>query len=261
MIESGVQYLALRNLYKRLYWVFEKEKIAKPYLMVHQTHYTYPIHSFADIDFHGESYKPNRRFEFSNWMLGKNINASPLAGRARPDTPRSFDAPVYHASFRSIAGVPMLLLPQYGFIESLGKDPVLAREMLAWSFLHDTLLWPSFIYVPTVKEFWEKVNIPFNMASSKFKGYWGNNGVSALPDCIRVSYYYKENNKEFLIAAVNHSDNATQAEILLPSSWNAVHAVDPETDRDIPLNNGKISILIPSHNLRAIRVFSQNNNK
>ena len=61
----------MRNLYKRLYWLFEKYRgpTRKPYIMGHGMGEFLPIASFWDVGFHGEALKPYSKFEYTRWLL------------------------------------------------------------------------------------------------------------------------------------------------------------------------------------------------
>jgi len=116
-VEEGTyQYFAARNLYKRLYWAFEKLRgpKRKPYILGHSGRYFFPLSSFWDVEFHGEEVKPAKPFEFTQWYLQKTLSGAPSAKPASADAPRSYDALAFRCSYGQQFGIPQMLLPQYG---------------------------------------------------------------------------------------------------------------------------------------------------
>jgi hypothetical protein len=254
--EGSMQFIATRNLYKRLYWIFEKHRTRarKPYLLGHNTRCVYPINSFVDVEFHGEAFKPRHPFEFTQWALQNEFTAAPLLPPAKKGTPRSYDAIAYRTYFGTNYGTPTMLLPQYGYVAELGKRKDLAREMLAWTFLHNTLLWPAYIKSSTVFDFWKKVNIPFSLKNAIFKGYW-ENGIKSSPECVRVSWYYNKKTNEYLLVIANFSKESVTAQITIPNAMKQLkYIANMETGKTLEKSGNILAIEIPAYDLRVIHL-------
>jgi len=259
-VEEGThQYFAARNLYKRLYWAFEKLRgpKRKPYILGHSGRYFFPLSSFWDVsfwdvEFHGEEVKPAKPFEFTQWYLQKTLSGAPSAKPASADAPRSYDALAFRCSYGQQFGIPQMLLPQYGHrIPAL--RPEFSRETLSFTFLHNVLLWPAYIKTGPVYDFWNKVTIPFGMEDVEFHGHWDNEIVSQ-PDCVRVSYYQKKSTSEYLIAVANYSDQPVDAILKLPLSMgNSSSAVNLESGQQVPVAS-PWRINVPAHDLRVYRM-------
>jgi hypothetical protein len=255
-VEEGTyQWLAMRKIYKRLYYIFDKHRTParKPYILGHGTRYIYPINSFVDVEFHGESLKPKRPFEFTQWALQDELVGTPIILPPKKNAPASYDAVAYRTYFGSFYGTPIMLLPQYGYVPELGRNPKMAREILSFTFLHNTLLWPAYIKASVIFKFWKKVNIPFDMKNVIFKGYW-ENGIKGIPDCIKVSYYRQANSEDYLLVISNFSNQEVMAQVVLPQALNQLRrGTNQETGQKIAIDK-TISIKVPAHDLQVIRL-------
>jgi len=129
-------------------------------------------------------------------------------------------------------GIPQAHLSQYCFTE-FARDPRSGRELLALSFVNNSLIDPSFAHLQTGENFHLHVTIPFQMGGTIFHGYW-NNDIHSKPDCIKVSYWKKPNARDWLVAVANWSERPVSAEIVLPPELlNAAYVYDMETTNRI----------------------------
>ena len=53
------------------------------------------------------------------------------------------------------------------------------------------------------------------MGDTIFHGYW-KNGIQCKPACVKVSYWKKKNERDWLVAVANWSKKDVSAEIVLP---------------------------------------------
>jgi hypothetical protein len=251
-VEEGTyQYFAARDLYKRLYWVFEKLRgpNRKPYILGHSGRYFFPLSAFWDVEFHGEEIKPSTPFEFTQYYLQNTLTGAPIAGPASADSQRSYNSVTFRCSYGKQFGMPQMLLPQYGH-KILKPHPELSREILSFTFLHDVLLWPAYIDDATVYKFWNQVEVSFGMGDTLFYSYW-ENGVVSEPESIRVSYWKKTASDEYLIAIANWGDTSTEASIRLPDFMKTFPtALDMEKEKPVTISD-PWKITVPAHDLRV----------
>jgi hypothetical protein len=250
--EGTREYFAARDLYKRLYHVFDELRgpARKPYILGHGSPSHCPISSFWDINFHGEGVKPRRKLEATALFTQKQLKGNPIAAPAAADAPRSFDAVAYRAANGAQFGLPVMYLPQYGYRREL-LLPEHSREHLSWTFLHNNLLWPAYIPSGPVYDFWRAVEIPFGMDDAVFHPYW-RNVVRAKPECIRVSYWRKNARPAYLLAAANWSTAVTDATIELPPELAQLTWCDAESGTAIAPGS-TIKLRIPPCDLRVLR--------
>ena len=251
--EGTMEYSAARDFYKRLYCVFEELRgpARKPYILGHGHPSHLPLASFWDLNFHGEALKPKKPFEFTQWNLQKRLEGHPIAPTAQPDAARSFDAFAYRSSHGAQFGLPIMVLPQYGYVKELYRKEH-SREMLAWTFLHNNLLWPAYVPAGPVYDCWRKVELVFGMGDAEFHPYWDND-VNCKPDALRASYWRKPGKQDYLLAIANWSAEAQRATVDLPSCFHSFRqCFDLESEATIPVQKS-IAITIPPHDLRMLR--------
>ena len=250
--EGSQELFATRDLYKRLYRVFEQSRgpNRRPWMLGHGFAVSVPYSPFWDMNFNCEEVKPRRHFGFTSMNLQDSLEGAPMAKRV-DDAGRSFDAFAFRAHFGRQFGLPNVVLPQYGYDPKL-KTNEHSREMLAWTFLHNNLLWPAYIPSRVVYDFWSKVEVPFGMGDTTFHGYW-ENGVTAKPACVRVSTWSKPDGEAYLLAAASFSDQAVPAEIALPAALAGFGScVDMESGEPF-VSEGALAVTIPAHDLRVFR--------
>ena len=259
VVEGTTELFAARDLYKRLYYVFEQARgTRKPWMLGHGFAAAAPYASFWDVNFNGEEIKPKAKFEFTKMNLQKSLEGHPCAILKDSDDSRTFDAFSYRAIFGRQFGIPTMILPQYGYLPKL-KLVEHSREMLSFTFLHNNLLWPAYIPTQPVYEFWSKVEVPFGMGDTTFHPYW-ENGIAVAPECIKVSFWQKRGRDDYLIAVANWGDNRTTAAIKLPPPLAAYNeCVDMEANERIQTAR-PWRVAVPAHDLRVfrfVRVASQ----
>ncbi len=252
--EGSLELFATRDLYKRLYYVFEKQRGAsrRPWLLGHGFAVSVPYSPFWDINFNCEEVKPAKPFEFTKMDLQKSLEGTPMAQPVDGEGVRSHDAFAFRAHFGKQFGIPNVVLPQYGYRGDLNTNEH-SREMLSWTFLHNNMLWPAYIPRQPVYDFWSKVEVPFGMGDTVFHPYW-NNGVSAQPECIKASFWSKPAGNDFILAAANWSGEKVTATISLPDALQSfAQCVDMESGETLSCKNKTLSVPIPPYDLRVFR--------
>ena len=254
-LEGTIELEAGRLLYKRLYAVFDELRgpARKPYILGHGFPSYTPLGSFWDVPFHGEEIKPKADLDCTRWALQSRLSGHPIPDAPDPKAQRSFDALAHRAHCGAQFGMPIMYLPQYGHSRDLYK-PCNAREMLAWTFPHNNLLWPAYIPHGVVYEFWNKVEVPFGMADTEFHPYW-DNGVRARPECVRVSYWKRRDGDRYLLAAANWSTEPVDAAVELPGAMKVFRSgTDPEKEDEVALADGTWRVTVPGCDLRVLVV-------
>jgi len=252
--EGSVELFAARDLYKRLYRVFEQHRgpSRRPWMFGHGFAVSAPYSSFWDVNFNCEEVKPQRPFGFTAMNLQRSLEGTPMARRVDSADARDFDALAWRAHFGQQFGLPNVVLPQYGYSPALNTNEH-SREMLAWTFLHNNLLWPAYIQRHVVYKFWSKVEVPFGMGAAEFHPYW-RNGVTARPAGVKVSFWSKPGGRDYLLGAVNFSGKAASATVSLPKALEGFGAcVDMESDEVLSCAGGALLATIPPYDLRAFR--------
>jgi hypothetical protein len=180
-----------------------------------------------------------------------------------PDAERSFEAVGYRLGYpQRQTGIPMMVLPQYAkgtrdqdTNRARYQDVALAREMLAFSVLHNHLIWPTWIHRETVTNYWQAVEMPFGIGDAEFHGYW-ENGIETTADFIKVSYWKKNDREDYLVAVANWSDTETAAGFTLPpgiaglapgADMESGESAEPHAD------TGRFEVVIPRSDLRVLR--------
>lgn len=250
-LEGFVDIFACRDLYKRLYFIFDKLRgeSEKPYILGHGVPAMLPVCAFWDVAFHGEEVKPRVKFEFTELFLKTNLKGNPIAISDADTRDNSYNAASYRALYGPQFGVPHMLLPQYAYLPEF-NIPAHSREILSFTFLHNNLLWPAYIPAGPIYDFWKKVEIPFGMGDTEFFPYWDNN-IKTAPECVKLSYWKKKNKDKYLVAVSNWSDKPVEAGIKLPDFLNSLPQVsDMETGKKVNLAK-EWTVNIPAHDLRV----------
>ncbi|MCF7847964.1 MAG: DUF6067 family protein [Kiritimatiellales bacterium] len=276
--EGTLEVFATRDLYKRLYYVFDKHRGEenRPYILGHGYPIGMAFRSFFGVLFHGEGMKPAERFDMTRWYLQtrlksgtgdglKKSQASRLFG-TDPDAERDYTAVGYRMNYpqRQI-GIPMLILPQYGKAtrdketnRARYHDPALAREMLAFVVLHNNIIWPTWINKSTITDYWKDVEIPFDIGNTEFHGYWEEK-IKTNANTIKASYWKKNGENDYLVAVANWSNEEKTARIILPAFIvERGPGLDMETKTLVsPVDEqGHIELTVPRNDLRVLRFCS-----
>ncbi|MBI4027258.1 MAG: hypothetical protein HY360_19895 [Verrucomicrobia bacterium] len=251
--EGTFESLATRDFYKRLYWLFDTHRGPgkKPWFIGHSFAACAPYASFWDMTINGEEIKPDRKFGFSDLVLQKSLEGNPSALPGKSESDKSYDAFGWRSCFGAQFGVENIVLPQYGYLPEL-NTVAHAREILAFTFLHNTRLRPAYIPVGTVEDFWNKVEIPFGLADTTFHPYWAND-VRADPASIKVSYYKKLATDDYLVAVANWSDKETDAAVTLPAGFGSFSSCRNMETGDAIAVPKKWKLKIPAHDLRVFQ--------
>ncbi|MDD3726448.1 MAG: DUF6067 family protein, partial [Candidatus Ratteibacteria bacterium] len=251
VLEGTDEIFAARNHFKRIYYLFDKYRgpDRKPYTLGHSSPES-PYASFFDCCFCGEMIKPKKPYDWTHTYLQERIECRPIA--PPPTGEINYELYPYRALFSPFYNMPIFYLPQYGYVKELGRMPELSRETLSITFLHNTILWPAYIYSSTVYDFWRKVEIPFGMGDTIFYPYW-ENGTKTNYEFIKASYWKKENRDDYLVAVANWSDENVVASIKLSEQLSKFEScMDMESGEKIKIENG-LEIEIQKHNLRVFR--------
>lgn len=252
--EGTAELFATRDFYKRLYRVFEQNRgeNSHPWFMGHGFAANAPFSSFWDINFNGEEIKPDAPFQATALNIQKNLCGDPIAILDPAEKDPGCNAYAYRAIFGQQFGLPTMFLPQYGYLPELNL-PQHSREMLSLTFVHNNLLWPSYIPARPVYDFWDKVEIPFGMADTEFFPYWSN-GIKTSAPFIKASYWKKQNGNDYLVAIANWSDHPAEATVTLPDVLQSLkQCTEMESGASIPAGRS-LTLTIPAHDLRVIRL-------
>lgn len=252
--EGTAELFATRDFYKRLYRVFEQNRSqdSHPWFMGHGFAANAPYCSFWDMNFNGEEIKPEAKFQATALNVQKDLRGNPIAILDPAENDPEYNAYAYRAIFGRQFGLPSMVLPQYGYLPQL-NIPEHSREMLSLTFVHNNLLWPSYIPSKPVYDFWSKVEVPFGMADTEFFPYW-NNGIRTSAPCIKASYWKKPGGDDYLVAIANWSGQPVDAKITLPKPLSAAkQCVEMESGTTLPMNS-ELTISIPAHDLSVLRL-------
>lgn len=255
--EGSIELFATRDFYKRLYYIFEhaRDGDSHPWILGHGFGGSVPYCSFWDINFNGEEIKPSRPFEFTRLNLEKSLVGTPLAQAQEGRDAWSYDAYSYRSVFASQFGSVSMFLPQYAYKPEL-KTAAHAREVLSFTFLHNNLLWPAYLPSEVVYKFWSDVEIPYDMTDTTFHPYW-NNDAPGSPQSVKVSYWSKPEQQDYLVAIANWSDEIVSAQVQLPSALRQVgSAQDMESGDRLDLQE-TLSVELPPHDLRVFRLRAE----
>ena len=96
--EGTKEFLAHRDFFKRVYWVFETERGAdtEPCMLGHTGSVAPVFQSLWSLWFGGEGFKPKEEYVYSDWYLQRKLVAPGIRlGLPEPGAPRDYDAVVY----------------------------------------------------------------------------------------------------------------------------------------------------------------------
>lgn len=265
VLEGTKEFLALRDYYKRVYWVFEQERGAdnEPCMLGHACAVAPVYQSLWSLMFGGEGFKPADRYVYSDWYKQTKLHApGERVSLSEPDAERNYDAIVYRMLYPGRqTGIPQMILPQYskGMAEpelkkEMGRDPLLVRELMAFSFPHNHFIWPAWVHNPTIYDFWKKVEIPYGMGDAEFHSY-RENDVKTDADNVKASYWSKKDDDDYLVAVANWAKEDAKARVTLPSAIAKLRAgSDMETGETVELDDdGVLELTIPKLNLKVLR--------
>jgi|GEM_PF-856612 len=215
--EGTRELFATRDFYKRLYCAFASVKgEGYPTIFAHG----YPIlsgaASFWALAIHGEEFKPKRLYGLADMLLVDRQIGNPLMSEAPAGAKRDYSGVLLRINYSPYRwGIPQAHLSQYCFLPKEFRNFKSTREMLALCFVNNALFDPSFAHCQTGEDFHLHVTMPYGMGNTVFHGYW-KNGIQSKPDCVKVSYWKKKNERDWLVAVANWSKKNVSAEIVLP---------------------------------------------
>ena len=256
--EGTRELFATRDFYKRLYYAFAAVKgEGYPTIFSHG----YPIFSgsasFWALAIHGEEFKPRRVYGLSNILLVDRQIGTPLISAPPAKSKRDYSGLLWRIHYSPYRwGIPQAHLSQYCFLPKSIRNAKAGREMIALSFVNNTLYESTFAHNQTGIDFHLNVTMPFKMGNTDFFGYW-KNGVKSKPACVKVSYWKKKNARDWLVAVANWSEKEVTAVVELPPELlNAAHVYNMETaNRNLKGENvtKRWNIRIPAMDLKVFR--------
>lgn len=258
--EGMVELFAARDHYKRVYWVLEKYRGTKnqPYLIAHSFPAIASTMAFWPILMHAEELVPNEPYGFTKYFLqersGPNERNKIWTTPADPDVKRTYDAYTYRAGFGSQFGPRLLFIAQYGKPNemTLRKNRPCARELLSYTFLNDTPIWPLRVSRAVVYEFWRKVRAPMDKKEWTFTAYFRDKVKTNNP-AVKVSYWLAKDGKDAVIAVANWSEKDIDAKIQLPEELKWIKTLrNMESGKELDVSRA-FETTIPSHELRVFR--------
>lgn len=252
--EGTTEQFALRDMYKRLYYVFDTRRgpKRKPYMLGHGFAVAAPYMSFWDATVNGEAIKPGEKFETTKLVTQNILIGDPLTKAAPEEDARSYDAFALRAMYGAHSGIPNLFLSQYSYKPEF-KINEHSREILSLTFPTDVRLWSAYIPPQPVYDFWSKVEVPFGMGDTTFFPYWTNN-VQSSPASARVSYWKKNDAEDYLVAVANWAGAEINARVLLPPHLaRLANRLEMESGAKVDAGDS-LSATIPAHDLRVFRL-------
>lgn len=251
-IEEGtLELYALRDLYKRLYYIFDKRRGAgrKPYMLGHGFAAAAPYMSFWDMAVNGEEVKPAKNYDATKLFLQQRLKGDPIAVFGPGKT--SYDGFAYRTIYGPQFGLPNMYLPQYGYVKEL-MVPENSREMLSLTFPHNSVIWAAEVLAQPIYDFWSKVEVPFGLGDSTFFPYWDNGVKTSVPN-IKVSYWKKNGKNDYLVSLSNWADTASEVTVTLPAALTGFKTtIDMESGEKVAAGK-TMTVKVPAHDLRAFR--------
>ena len=222
-----IEIFALRNLLKRLQYVFLKARGKKkwPFLIAHGFPVFTPIYSLYDICYYGESFKPKKLGAYRKYFLA-NYLAFGSTGRLKTVGKPSFDAACLRIMFGKQFGPYPVILPQYGWgpLKNSGGIKGL-REVLSFTLVNNIGIWPVYISRQGMNKLWG-IKKQFGLSNADFHQY-SDNEIIVDHKGIKVSYYKKISEDKYLFIAANWSEKNIKTSIKLPGGLETYHAYDP----------------------------------
>jgi|GEM_PF-4448534 hypothetical protein len=216
--EDTLEIFALRDLYKRLHRVSEEVfgNDGKPHLILHGDPVITPLSVFGDLLLTAEHLKVQKPFDYTAWMMASRLISKPPKLIPVEQKENSYNTPSGRVLLSErIWGVPVIFLPQYGYLGKLGSDPAVARETLGLGFLHGSVVAFNLIDRRTVNQFYFALSGNFDLDNAEFHPYWDNNMSTSEP-AVKVSYYKIKDREDYLLFIHNLSGKAHNVTMTLP---------------------------------------------
>ncbi|HWL52651.1 MAG TPA: glycoside hydrolase domain-containing protein, partial [Chthoniobacteraceae bacterium] len=242
------EFLASRDLLKRISWLTEKKWGRQPQSIIHNSAtYAMPYMSF-----------------FQTFLVGEQFNSGYF--HPNPEVLPPADDQEYFYSYvlpmdRLIVegfwrqwGVPIAWLGQLKNQKHLLKNTATARDFLSRVLQVDALYWPLFIHVDPIRDF-HRIAKAYGIADSdtSFTPYWENRKILSNHPEIVCGYY--ENQKGWLVICSNLSREPQVAQLdltALPESI-AVHLKEQETDLALATDRS-VEVKIPRNDYVLLQI-------
>ena len=250
-----------REMFKRIR-ALVRQNNPEAWMLAHNSGVTFaPIVSLFDIRMTGEN-------EFY-WYKEEDVRD------ASPDGEFYYayiwgDIDNLKADYSGAWGLPGVLLP-----ELKGRDhrPYAkisrgTRTMLSYSIQFDFLYWPLWCDAREINKF-DAIRNRFGMKEDStgtvnFVPYWENKAFKASDPAVKLGYYERLQQidpdysqaeaKRYLLLASNMQFSDTKVEITLPKFPFALTAIDRQSNKPIPVKDGKITLEIAPYDFAVIEV-------
>ena len=218
-VESSVEIYASRNLFKRLYEIFQKLKGADgtTSLICHSHAVVTPCSSFWDYVLSGEGMKAKKPYQYTQWACADRIRSVvPKVIPINKTKNKNFDPACLRLQIsQRLWGVPVLFLPQYDYVPKLRGKAGLAREVISLLLLHDAVTNTNWLSSKVLYKFYTTLRLRFNMTNVEFFPYWSNS-IKSSNKAIKVSYYKHKNKYDYLLVVANLSNKIQNTTLALP---------------------------------------------
>ncbi|MBR2626015.1 MAG: hypothetical protein IKD23_06430 [Lentisphaeria bacterium] len=137
-------------------------------------------------------------------------------------------------------GADRMFLPQYRQEYKI-QSPELAAHNVGLAFLHNNMLYPSFINGKVARDTQDRI-FGFGLEKAEFFPYWKNNpdGIASSNDKIKVSYY--KNEKGLMLIVFNSVKSKQQTKLTVPVKYTSAKVWNPVDDTETDLGDGSISL-------------------
>ncbi len=224
---------AMREMFKRLYSVFQHK--GRPLLLINHMSgaMTPPTLSFCDAYLDGEQFSATVKDDYLE-TVGLDEFRAEFMGRNYGLVPQ--------------------FLPSFGrmdFNRLRDTDTRQTESVLALTLLHDTNIWAAWVNVPLVYKVWAAQDA-LPCRDAQFVGYWDNGElVASAPESIKVSAW--RNGGRTLLCLVNMKKETQQAEVTLKLAGEYA-ASDPVWQRPVTFAQEKLSCEVEGHSFRLVRL-------
>ena len=127
-------------------------------------------------------------------------------------------------------GPDRMFLPQYRQVGKV-QSPELAAHAIALAYVHNNMLYPSFINTDVIKRCQNRL-FGFGLEKAQFFPYWKKNpdGISVSDPAIAASYW--KNEKGLFITLLNSVKKPVKASLKLPVKFASAKVFDPVTGEE-----------------------------
>ena len=224
---------ATREMFKRLYSVFQRK--GRPLLLVNHMSgaLTPPTLAFCDLYLEGEQFSALVKDDYLDTVSLDEFRAQFMG--------------------RNYGLVPQFL-PSFGrmdFNRLRDSDTRQTESVLALTLLHDTNIWAGYVHVDLVYKVWAAQDA-LPCRDAEFIGYWNNDElVAAAPETTKVSAWRA--GSRYLLCLVNMARETQQAEVKLNLGGDCAVS-DPVWQRPVSFEQGTLTCEVGGHSFRLLRL-------